>query len=430
MVTFSRDRWIHDVQSNTFRREALPITIRGRTFGADITAPLSYSPQLQRLRQVIAENSAFSRHADSLIGTWAGQSSFPANDLYCFTIRRALDRGEFLFDERRFTQDYKLLERQILAETLLWRQTTAVKGATLPLTQPVQLTPTLCLRRLGIDEVQDYLGKGLRLGHGSMGDEAGLIFQASDIVLERQLPFPKLSGDALDPAGAQKLEAMLSLEEEELFIALMRVVADGLVMLGDQLRNEAEPVFFIGCRVVRRSNPAIPGGISYQLERPVLDELLCLWAKLYPQTRSRKFLVRAIRRFSSSLYRESFEDRVIDLAIAGESLFLSGDGENTELTFRLSHRAGAYLGESAQTKLDIYRIFKTFYSLRSKIVHGASDPLRSDSDLRRHQATVASVTTHMREALKRAICGEPRPGTDTGLVAAWDELLFDSIRRT
>lgn len=425
LYQFPRDRWVSIGESNAFRREQLLVSVRARAFG-DISPPLSQSAELEKLRRVIAQNDEFSRHIDALVGSCAGQSSFPAVELYCFTVRKALERGQCEFDESCFIQDYQLLERKILANELLWIQTTAVKGAALPLIGEVQLTSALSLRRLTVEEVQDYLGRGLRLGHGDWGESEGHIFEASDIVLERRLSFAKVMGDVLDASMASQFEAMTSIEEEELFVALMRVVADGFVALGDQLRGESEPVFSFGTMVVRRSNPAIPPAISYRLEPHELRELLSLWGKLYQNAGSRKYLVRAIKRFSSSLFRGSLEDRVIDLAISGESLFLSGEGEKTELTFRLSHRAGAYLGDSSEAQLGIYRSFKAFYGLRSKIVHGAYDQSISNSELGKQHAIVASVTSHMREALKRAIREEPRAGTEKQLVATWDELLFQS----
>lgn len=75
----------------------------------------------------------------------------------------------------------------------------------------------------------------------------------------------------------------------------------------------------------------------------------------------------ALRRFSQSFERRTAEDAIVDLTIALEATLLHG--QNTELTYRIQVLGAALLrheGSGVAPKL------KQLYSVRSKIVHGAS----------------------------------------------------------
>lgn len=77
----------------------------------------------------------------------------------------------------------------------------------------------------------------------------------------------------------------------------------------------------------------------------------------------------AFKRFSFALDRKELEDRLIDLIVSLESLYLKS-GEIQELSYRLSQRGALLLGETKEEKTTIKETIKEAYNLRSKIVHG------------------------------------------------------------
>ncbi|MFC1614382.1 hypothetical protein ACFL5K_03710, partial [Gemmatimonadota bacterium] len=81
-----------------------------------------------------------------------------------------------------------------------------------------------------------------------------------------------------------------------------------------------------------------------------------------------KNLNTGIRRFSIACGRESVEDKIIDLLICAEALFL-GDS-NMELSYKLSLRAAFFLAKNKDEREAIYKSMKKLYSIRSAIVHG------------------------------------------------------------
>jgi hypothetical protein len=71
-----------------------------------------------------------------------------------------------------------------------------------------------------------------------------------------------------------------------------------------------------------------------------------------------------MNRFNSALRREEFEDKIIDLSVALETML----DDTTEISFKLS----LYLAFICQQdRATAYELFKTLYDVRSRIVHGS-----------------------------------------------------------
>src|SRR5213075_2006537 len=85
------------------------------------------------------------------------------------------------------------------------------------------------------------------------------------------------------------------------------------------------------------------GFITYSFALGESQSLKTLWAKLDLPTVKRELNV-PIRRFSDSCVRHRDEDKLIDLMIAAESLFLRGTKEG-EKSFRLALRSSQLLGD-------------------------------------------------------------------------------------
>lgn len=75
----------------------------------------------------------------------------------------------------------------------------------------------------------------------------------------------------------------------------------------------------------------------------------------------------AIDRWRASMEPKQFVDRVIDLGIALESLYVRGEGN--EISYRLSLRGAWHLGGSVEERREIFEQLKGIYGLRSDAVH-------------------------------------------------------------
>lgn len=96
-----------------------------------------------------------------------------------------------------------------------------------------------------------------------------------------------------------------------------------------------------------------------------------LSGKLQQRVKSSSRFRIAVARWNRSVSSSSpLEDRIIDLRIALESLYL--DSEHGELGFRLSITGAKHLGTSLQDRKKIRKIFYDFYSLASRVIHGTT----------------------------------------------------------
>ena len=75
----------------------------------------------------------------------------------------------------------------------------------------------------------------------------------------------------------------------------------------------------------------------------------------------------AIDRWIKSKTYQTSEDKIIDLAIAFEALYLPDTGE---ATFKFAARASWYLGKDRKNRAELFEVFKELYKCRSRIVHG------------------------------------------------------------
>jgi hypothetical protein len=84
------------------------------------------------------------------------------------------------------------------------------------------------------------------------------------------------------------------------------------------------------------------------------------------------YIATALCRFNFAYEREKIEDGWVDYFISVESLFLKS-GENSELIHRLSNRISKVLVENDFLKRkEMKKKIGDWYSIRSKIVHGAT----------------------------------------------------------
>ena len=75
-----------------------------------------------------------------------------------------------------------------------------------------------------------------------------------------------------------------------------------------------------------------------------------------------------LRRLAIANTRRNVDDRAVDLGIALEAMF--GGRANSEITHKVAVRGSVFTSRKSDERLRNYKILKTAYNLRSKIVHG------------------------------------------------------------
>ena len=149
-----------------------------------------------------------------------------------------------------------------------------------------------------------------------------------------------------------------------------------------------------------------------------------LWRNL-ELPKVRKELDVAVRRFGDSCVRHRNKDKLIDLMIAAEAIFLRGTKEG-EKSFRLALRAGHFLGKGSSAK-DVRDQMALAYHCRSVLVHGGKPS--SDKKLKKLnlQEFTDKVSGRIQTAILTAIDLLASPeAVDQLDDKYWDRYLFDS----
>ena len=147
--------------------------------------------------------------------------------------------------------------------------------------------------------------------------------------------------------------------------------------------------------------------LSRQRPLPV-RELSDLMGKLPGlPSRSRRRLDIALRRLRNPSEKLDQEDRVIDLCIVLEALFME-EGEWNGQRKIVARRGSWYFADSVQERQRIRDALKEFYELRSRIVHGNPVTPQTPDEERHRSMLISKVLDVARTGLKTMIA-EGRP---------------------
>ena len=133
----------------------------------------------------------------------------------------------------------------------------------------------------------------------------------------------------------------------------------------------------------------------------------------------------ALRRFNIAFKREQLDDRIVDLMIAAESLFLSDSGDpgvRGEQRFRLALRAAKFVESQRYASRQVFDLMRRAYDIRSQIVHGGSVKkikLPDIPDAKLNDFILATEEV-IRLGIQKALI-DPQVGLD----GYWEDLLFE-----
>jgi hypothetical protein len=141
----------------------------------------------------------------------------------------------------------------------------------------------------------------------------------------------------------------------------------------------------------------------------------------------RNFLLIAIRRFGYAHERYRSEDKIIDLLIAAEALFLSDNTYTGEIKYRLAQRSAFFLAATSEDRKIVFRRMKAAYDLRSATAHGGiykkAFPPKSDGSESTLDDFVGQIQEYVRWAILKALHLATLPDTPLKLVE-WDDLIL------
>jgi len=139
----------------------------------------------------------------------------------------------------------------------------------------------------------------------------------------------------------------------------------GVSCTGSVEWSETFPGTGVRYRVLRST----PFGGRFELGTAEVPHFVELWRLLEAGAGRLGFI---IHRFNLAFERGLLVDRIVDLVIAAESLFLRDLAERGEMRFRFAVRAAKFIEHPQYSERDVFRVMRRAYDARSAVVHGGS----------------------------------------------------------
>lgn len=313
------------------------------------------------------------------------------------------------FDEPLFEDQYSLLEEDLYSDTAKIRVVAPLIGC--------QLDGAICLQ------------EGLAIAPMRPDDEIHYVETSSE-TQNRDIGitgFPKMYAIVYDVclpkriyhADQQNDNGMEWANVMDNVITALCLFREGSFVVEGFLVTSAS--FFCAHTQRMRQRQRYGRGGSLHVKEADTQRFTGLFRALSSKTiKSHGAINMALHRFRYASERDREEDRLVDLLIAAESLFLQ-DGEG-ELSYRLRQRVALLLGTGFDDRLKIAEDIKTAYSLRSKIVHGDGGSKRP-----KPLGEIApKIEGYLRASLQRAISlAESNNVGPKKAWMEWDRMIYE-----
>ena len=388
---------------------------------ADALAAL---PERARLLHDLTTNEGTQLRLNALVGTRMGAAVLQPEGLVFESVRACVRPiSNLTFNDEAFESYWDRLERQLFDDHRTATYLVPLMGLRYE-GEAIQLGEGLHLSRLADDEVIRCLELGIITA--PPGGPLGGFFASRPALCGLRFDWsePTVVGE-IDPGSLDTgpHPARRGAELATRAIQALRLFRSG----GFRPIAHLQFVEFSGGTGFTLHPGGAIRGTGYELSSSDLEELGALQGALSVQAVvDDPALQNALRRFGFAAERHRPEDALVDLMIAAESLFLNDlDRREGELRFRMSLRAGWLLGIDRPTRLDICRMVRRAYDVRSDIVHGnvmSDNRLTGPHGRRGMDAFLEGIEELMRRALQQTVTTTARTGRRR-TSSDWDELL-------
>ena len=387
-----------------------------------VNEKLRNSPQYQQCLDELLKDPVVAAQLDVGVGI-VGQSWMMLTPWHVMRSLLYIARfqGPFEFVPNSLNEEYEEFESSFYEDEIGCEAIGPIQG--LAIGANIKLSESLEIGRITDDEKQAAYRFGLMNRDLSWAHDRFIVVRA-------KYTLPKFVGSAeehreLDTSQSNKI---MSIEEEriDMVVAALRAFKPGGVSLRG-IVHRRHTWLYKGLDTDRHcARPVLPGHLNYTLSD--LDEAEAyrsFWNSLQdPKVTRRKHITLALQRLDSLSDRRRDEDKIIDLLIAAEALFLDG-GDQGELTHRLSMRAGFFLSSQPETRKKISQHMRKAYQIRSAIVHGSTSS-KHKGGREELQEIVRNTEIYIRSALHKTIQLAVQAKAQDDLVD-WENLIFGIV---
>jgi hypothetical protein len=378
------------------------------------SSDLSKIPQYENCFRELASDKEISKHLNQNVGSYSRGAHTASIETM---MNRILDLGRrddsYGFNPERFDQEYLFFEETFYSEVLLCEAIAPLQGLVLDI-PVVSLAHDTEISQLEEEEMRPYRARGSHWDN-----------RWCAVRVKYQLP--KVIGAKDGQDRFTEIQKERAIEEQaneriEEVVNALRLMGKCDVYYSGIIHQTPKWLSIQHHSVANRVLGT--GFITYSFAEGEAQSLKGLWAKLeLPMVK--KELNVPVRRFSDSCVRHRDEDKLIDLMIAAESLFLRGTKEG-EKSFRLALRASQLLGSNGASQ-EVFDRMRLAYHCRSVLVHGGRRT--SDHKLKSIDLTqfVATIGDDIQAAIFKAMAVIDSPEAAGGLNDQyWNRYLFHS----
>jgi len=387
LINLGMERWRRDSDGHMRRRAAVQWDFRVRD-------ELKELPEWLNLIQVAEKTPDIVKHLNKLVGSASSKRTMDLDQVTHMFLRKpeVTENGiEVELKPDSFAKDYANFEGFIVGDHFTAITVWPING--LRVEKPLRINDHVLIRPLTDEEISDCIGSGIitvSQSYGLISDResqyCGLIYTAKQ---------QKIIGDAeasLDEFNKQEQEKAQLLEDVQIVAALLGIT--NMRFGGRAEESQGWPAGFhmyttgsiYTISHVARFHPTV---IDYKQAKAFKRTWNLLFAVKRPADQS---LYLATRRLAFSEDRIQEDDRLLDLMISAEALYLKDTGspqDKGELKFRLALRAASWADPSkvGMTKPEVYKLMKSAYDARSAVAHGGMP----DAKLLKHRGQTLTL---------------------------------------
>lgn len=376
---------------------------------------------------IVGTDEVISPQLDTLVGTCLGAHRLEAKNIALWPVCEFLTDQEIIeFNIPIFNSVYSKIESALYADEIEYENITPLCGFTTEDSE-ISLTENISIVKLSEKEILEFFRLGIKLGT-SMGD-VDFVHGIHHHAIKISYKLPKVIGKQDTSIKDIEQNEYFGNKIEQSIIDALRIYKEGKLY----------PI-----STARRSSSILSVGVSFSFETPVkhfmnnkyillkseIDEFKSFWrVKTKTPLQEKNFLSVGIRRFSQSNERDNVEDRIIDLMIAAEAIFLSSGGSfQGELKYRLSHRASMFIETDVDLQRYVFDFMQRAYDVRSSIVHGSNPklPNKIDGTAYTLDEFCGDIEKYLRISIKKAI-DLAATVKDKSNEIDWKSVIFPSV---
>jgi hypothetical protein len=424
IVDESRSKWVRD--GDHFVRQAAPVTPVVSTFTH--REALRALPEFEAGIARLQEDEVIAPQLGPQIGTAFGFSRIDGREVLESILARVAQGVEGLaMDPDVFERVYSEVEEWFHSDGVDYVLVAPILGLEAE-NLPIALGDGVEIVRPDDSEIARCLSTGVLrgFGDGSVVPVATLAALRKPFRLEKRTLDDAGGGAGAEQATEEAFRVFGELSESvDRVVTALRLLKAGVVgvegyVYFSESWGQYAATYYQSVSTARSLRFA-----HYTLSDAETEPLVQVWTSLADdRVRSHNRLPLALRRFSYTSDRDQSDDRLIDLMIAAEALFLQ-DGK-TELAYKLALRCAFFLGGGAAERATTFRHMKRAYNARSQVVHG--DTLGAlklpDGSPATIDTFIDATAEYMRRALRKAIGVATE--MEAGSLTDWDASILDA----